>query len=227
LPVYILFSARNTASGRGVYSSGEKEMRKSWILAAVVVVAIATIFVVDFMKQARTRKKTVSIPQPSNSSQLLDVAGVSDPMLVSAEESRLRDDDIVIGVAAYGESRAYLRRAFDRDPQRHVVNDSFASIPVSITHCDKTRCTRVLTRGKANEPIEIHCGGWLDIQEMALVIGEKMYPQSSSQIPLTDVPFVVSTWKEWREKHPNSLVYVGDATELEKTLQNIPVTEVN
>lgn len=202
-------------------------MRKSWLVVGVAVAIITTVFVIDFLNQSSSRKKTVFVPPPESSSVLLDVAGVSDPQLVSAEESGLRDDDIVIGVEAFGVSRAYLRSAFDREPQRHVVNDRFGSVPVTITHCDSTRCTRVLTSGNGDNAVEIHCGGWLDIQEMALLIGEKMYPQSSPDIPLKDVPFIVSTWKEWREKHPNSQVYRGEVWEQENILQDPPVSKVN
>jgi hypothetical protein len=143
----------------------------------------------------------------------LDISGVNDPRLVTAVESGIKDDDIVIGVVAFGESRAYLRSAFDGAPDRHIVNDKFGSVPVSITHCDRTRCTRVLTSDTLQNSINIRCGGWLAVQEMALLVDSTTYAQSSQEIPLEDLPFVVTTWKAWVSTHPGALVYVGKQQE--------------
>jgi hypothetical protein len=144
----------------------------------------------------------------------MDVSGVNDPHFVSAVESGIKDEDIVIGVVAFGESRAYLRSAFNFNgsPAPHIVNDKFGSIPVSITHCDRTRCTRVLT-SDTQSSIKIRCGGWLDVQEMALIVGDKTYPQSSQEVPLQDLPFVVTTWKDWVAAQPKTQVYVGPPQE--------------
>lgn len=140
---------------------------------------------------------------------VLDIPGVDDPYLVPAVESDLKDEDLVIGVAAFGESRAYLRRAFDGPLGRRIVNDKFGSVPVSITHCNRTGCTRVLTGDKRQGPFDIRCGGWLASQEMSLLIENRSYAQSSREIPWTDIPFVITTWKDWMSAQPQTLVYLG------------------
>ena len=141
----------------------------------------------------------------------LDAAGVSDPLLVSVAKVLLPDDEIVIGVTVVGEARAYLRLAFEQGPNSHVVNDLFGAVPVTVTHCDKTRCTRVVTAESRDASLDIHCGGWLVQQEMSLLVDGKGYPQSSKEIPLKDLPFVVTTWKEWLQANPTSVVYLGQS----------------
>ena len=139
----------------------------------------------------------------------MDLSGVNEPQLISAAASGLQDEELVIGVVAFGESRAYLQSALGGLPERHIVNDEFGSIPVSITYCDRTRCTRVLTSDKIKGRLDMRCGGWLAIQEMALLLDKKRYPQSSQELPLQDLPFKVTTWKAWVSAQPNTLVYVG------------------
>jgi hypothetical protein len=141
--------------------------------------------------------------------QSFDVEGVLNPELVSAEKAELRDDEIVIGVVAFGESRAYLRSAFDRRPERHIVNDKIGSVPVSLVHCDQTRRTRVLTSGKPDVAVEIRCGGWLASQEMALLVKDRVFGHTSQDLPFQDMPFVVTTWKKWLAAQPATKVYVG------------------
>ena len=139
----------------------------------------------------------------------LDAEGITNPKLVSASESGLLDTDLVIGVVAFGEARAYLQRALAYYPERHVVNDKFGDVPVTVTHCDVTSCTRVLTKGKKDAPVNVRCGGWSDKKGMALIVDELEYPQLSKDVPLQDVSHVVTTWKEWRALHPESMVYLG------------------
>lgn len=201
--------------------------RKTWIVSITVVGMLAMITAASFLYLARGRTDPVMPHETNASGQQVagfpavscDVAGVIVPPLVSADESGLLDDEIVIGVSAFGESRAFLQSAFDQATDRHVVNDVMGLVPVTITHCDRTRCTRVFTSGDPKETMNIRCGGWLEIQEMSLLVGDQEFAQSSSEIPLTDVPFVVSTWKEWRESHPDSMVYMGSVSRREKVLQ--------
>src|SRR4051794_31936232 len=75
----------------------------------------------------------ISAPLFPYMSQSLDVAGVTNPRLVSAAQSGLLDNDIVIGVIAFGEARAYLQSAFAHQAGLHVVNDKLGNIPVTVT----------------------------------------------------------------------------------------------
>jgi hypothetical protein len=139
----------------------------------------------------------------------IDLPGVHDLELVSADQTMLDDDEIVIGVEAFGEARAYIRRALENRPERHIVHDELGASPVAITRCEMTGTTRVFTVGPNERSIDLRCGGFLPEQEMELLVGDQAYAQSSPDIPLIDLPFVEMTWKEWRERRPQALIYLG------------------
>ena len=59
-----------------------------------------------------------------------DILPIYAPVLVSAEESGLQDDDHVMGLAIDGEARAYpVRELYSRE----MVNDEVAGVPVLVT----------------------------------------------------------------------------------------------
>ena len=59
-----------------------------------------------------------------------DILPIYDPVMVSAEEAGLKDDDHVMGLAIDGEARAYpVRELFSRE----MVNDEVAGVPVLVT----------------------------------------------------------------------------------------------
>lgn len=137
-----------------------------------------------------------------------DFRGETKPFFTSAAKASLSDDDIVIGVVAFGESKAYLREAFS-GPGRHIVHDQYGAMQVTVTHCDRTRCTRVFSAAEDKDLKALHCGGWMEEQEMALLVEDQRYSQSSEEIPFDDVPFTITTWGEWRMEHPVSAVFDG------------------
>ena len=137
-----------------------------------------------------------------------DFPGYTQPEFTVAAEFPLADHEIVIGVIAFGEAKAYLRRAFS-GPGTHIVHDRFGETQVTVTHCNRTRCTRVFTAADDQDLSVMHCGGWMKEQELALLIGGTRFPQSSEEIPFDEVPYVVTTWGKWRAKNPQSLVYLG------------------
>jgi hypothetical protein len=144
--------------------------------------------------------------------------GIDRPPTRTAAESGLPDDAVVIGVSSAGKDRAYLVTAFS-GPTRHVVNDLVGGVPVSVTHCDRTDCTRVFTDPDLDVPLPLATGGL--IRDHLLLrtregfyyqeTGESTIPGNDKGFPFEDHPFVRTTWKAWREKHPDTDVYVGEA----------------
>jgi hypothetical protein len=137
-----------------------------------------------------------------------DYPGYTQPTFMTAAEFPLGDHEIVIGVVAFGQAKAYARRVFS-GPDTHIVHDRFGDTQVTVTHCNRTRCTRVFTATGDQDLSKMHCGGWMEEQELALLIGGTRFPQSSEEIPFDEVPFVVTTWGKWRAKNPQSIVYLG------------------
>lgn len=162
---------------------------------------------------------------PKGSSRLLPMSqpGIRQPPTVSAIASGLNDDAQIIGVTVGGRSRAYLVSAFAPLPggryATHVVNDLLAGIPVTITHCDRTDCTRVFTGHAAGKPLDIAVGGWGGAKGagLLLLVGSVRYPQATDQplhkgeagFPYAERAYTRLTWKQWRDAHPATDVYVG------------------
>jgi hypothetical protein len=152
-----------------------------------------------------------------------DVAGIETPRVLSAQASMLPEDALVIGVTVGSVARAYLISAFDvphfgltelvKNERaramlgRHVINDVVGGTPVSVTYCDRNRCARVLTDPDAVDPLEVRVGGW-DNGMLLLIDGERV-PQRAEGLPFEDLPYKITTWKEWRASHPDTDVYVG------------------
>ena len=133
--------------------------------------------------------------------------GIRQPSTVPVAEATLADDARVIGVTAGGRHRAYSVQVMS-GMTSHVVNDLVDDVPVSVSYCDQTDCTRVFAGRPGSSPLELSTGGWVR-GEMALRYGDQQYSQTATDIPLQDHPFVVTTWKEWREQHPDTDVFVG------------------
>ena len=158
----------------------------------------------------------------------LNVNGIDAPATLEADEAVLPDDRLVIGVRVGMTARAYLLSAFAEnklefpigktgvamiDAQdeaaiaRHVVNDIVGGQPITVTYCGLQQCARVLTEENGRAPLDVGVGGWDD--GLLLHIEGSRLPQQSNAIPLEDVPFELTTWKEWREEHPQTDVYIG------------------
>jgi hypothetical protein len=150
--------------------------------------------------------------------------GIRQPATFPPDSARLPDDAPVVGVSAGGKTRAYLVAAFSPLPggqfSPHVVNDLLGDTPVTVTHCDRTGCTRVFTDADARQPPEIDVGGWFGGEggSLLLLVGGVRYRQDTTQpltgiarFPYADAHFERTTWKRWRNAHPDTDVYLGPA----------------
>ena len=135
--------------------------------------------------------------------------GLKQPAALPAAEANLPDDARVIGISTAEQSRAYLVTALSA-MATHVINDVVGGVPISVTYCDQTDCTRAFTDDRT-EPIDLFIGGWMS-DEMALQFQGQFYLQSADDIPLSDYPFVVTTWQEWRTDHPETDVFTGQSS---------------
>jgi len=152
---------------------------------------------------------------------LADLPPVQQPPALSAAAVRLADDAEVIGVAAGGRHRAYALDAFVYWTKRHVVNDVVGGVPITVTHCDLTECTRVFTAPDRDGPLDVSVGGWggrFEESGLLLRVGSTRYRQTTGEplkdgdppFPYAPAEYVRTTWKRWREAHPDTDVYVGE-----------------
>jgi hypothetical protein len=139
--------------------------------------------------------------------------GVRTPPGVSAGAANLADDARVIGISVNERHRAYSIPALSAMTS-HVVNDLVDDVPVSVTYCNQSDCARVLTSDVRGQPVDLWLGGWIGGQ-MSLRYHDLYYPQTSRRLPLLDYPFTQTSWKEWRELHPDTDVYTGETSAAE------------
>ncbi|MGH7171566.1 MAG: DUF3179 domain-containing (seleno)protein [Gemmataceae bacterium] len=146
-----------------------------------------------------------------------DLPGISTPPVrTAAEAGVVEDDDEIIGVRVGGRSRAYFLGAL-RFP-RHVINDMVGGQAVSVTYCDVARRARVFTDSSAKAPLQLDIAGQLKgglllrvgNVEYAQKTGENRTSPNGAPLPYKDVTFVRTTWRDWREAHPDTDIYVGD-----------------
>jgi hypothetical protein len=154
---------------------------------------------------------------PRTKDYFADVAGLVNPQFTAADDAQLDSEELVIGITAFGEAKAFLRGSMSARPENHLIHDVFGGVKVTVTHCDITGCTRVFRETPGHDLLELRCGGLTakgrlkTKKEMALMVGNRRLPHSSKEVPFEELPFVATTWGEWRQEHPESPVFVRHA----------------
>jgi hypothetical protein len=149
--------------------------------------------------------------------------GIRTPPVRAAADAGLDDNADVIGICAGGRARAYSLGEMGTGPARHVVNDLVGGWAVTVTYCNVTGCTRAYSAGPAKEPLDLGVGGFNKEEgglvlrdggkEYAQTTGKCLSPGGGSELPYMAMEPVHTTWKAWREEHPDTDVYVGDLPE--------------
>ncbi len=144
---------------------------------------------------------------------VVQAPGYDTPATVSADEATIEPNEKVIGVlGGEGIVRAYRIKAFGA-LNNHVVNDILGGVPVTVTHCNLTGCTRVFT-GNGKDPLPIGTGGFDG--GLMLLTGNRLYDQKTGvpdvggpgQFPFQAITFEEMTWESWRAAHPGTDIYV-------------------
>lgn len=146
-----------------------------------------------------------------------EMSGLRIPPVLPAATSKIADRDEVIGVVVNGKPRAYWLKAL-KYPPWHIVNDMVADVPVSVTYCDRTNCIQVYTDRQGSAPLDVNLGG-LYGKEMIVKIGPVLYYQASGKpfdpavstpaLPYADQPWERTTWRDWKQRHPETDVFIG------------------
>ncbi len=140
---------------------------------------------------------------------------LTSPKIVSsAEVNFLQHDDRVIGVSIKGLSRAYPLKII---VWHEVVNDQLKDIPISVTYCPLCDSVAAFDRRSSNGTREFAASGLLYNNNVLLYSrsgGEErnLWSQlkvegvtgSSSGLPLSTIPVEYTTWKDWKDRHPDT-----------------------
>jgi hypothetical protein len=139
-----------------------------------------------------------------------DVPGVDQPKLVSADIATIADSVDVIGVEINGRACALVLKSMSNIDE-HVVNLVIGETAVTVTYCDLVDCVRVIKRsdsGKAG-PIALRVAGVDVNKQLVLSYRGELYGQQSPGLPFEDHTFTRTTWGQWKERHPGTLLYEG------------------
>ncbi len=187
-------------------------------LLALVLVVLVQAYSVE-RSRLRGAEKDVTYGKPEETKHFwkYEMPGLQGPRAVSAEASKLADGEEVIGVVIDGKPRAYWLKAL-RHPPWHIVNDVIEGVPVSVTFCDRADCTRVYTGARSSKPLDLNLGG-LYGREMVVEAGGVLYLQETGKpfeagagvppIPYANLPWERTTWKAWRQRHPETDIFIG------------------
>lgn len=145
----------------------------------------------------------------------LVVDGINAPIIKLASEVDLKEEDKIIGFSQFGKPRAYPIKMMSGMLNRVVndvfpVGDSSRMAPVTVTYCSMTDCARVLTGESPEGASHLDLGtlGLLD-GGLALRWKGRQFKQNDQIEGLTDLPFELTTWGEWKSKYPETEVFAG------------------
>ncbi|MCA9179608.1 MAG: DUF3179 domain-containing protein [Planctomycetales bacterium] len=144
---------------------------------------------------------------------------VTTPDVLNHSRVAIPADAPVLGVVVGSESRAYLLEALAM-VQEHVINDVVGGEPVTVTYCNLSGCSRVLTTNNTHtsseqpaDPLAVSVAGLFDVgtleATMAVELDSKVYAQDSPELPLRNYPHLRTTWGEWLTAHPDTVVFIG------------------
>lgn len=154
------------------------------------------------------------------------------PGFISADAADyLSPSDRVFGIEMRGQARAYPHRIMD---WHEMCNDVIGGVPVSLSYC--TLCgagilfegrvgNRTFTFGssgllyRSNKLMYDHQTGSLWSQLTGEPVGG---PLATSGLRLKMLPLVVTTWGQWRARHPDTLVLDVGATGFEREYDRSP-----
>jgi hypothetical protein len=215
-----LFSDEADDDDYNFVESDEPESRIAWYFAGFFIIVIVTgVFLLFMFFSTDKPRVTIVIPEgegwnvmingkqaPNDTPMMLP--GMTAPVTLTPEEARVTETEQVIGITIGDEHRAYIVHAFAPLGQK-VINDLIKDIPITVTYCDIYERARVFTSTERGEYLTVGLGGWMN-KEMFFYFDNIRFSQSSQNAPLPDYPYIITTWGEWLEVHPESRIYLGD-----------------
>lgn len=150
--------------------------------AEVVLQGILALVLVPML--ARDTRQVAPGPSDAAPARALSFREIIEPPIVrptvrAASHAGLPPDEPVIGVIVGGKARAYQVRALE-GRTKHLVNDVVAEVPVSVSYCNLTACTRVYAGPRGAAPLDLAVAGLLD-DEMILKAGGTLFYQESGK----------------------------------------------
>jgi hypothetical protein len=136
----------------------------------------------------------------------------------------LPPDELVLGVAAFGEARAYPLDLLNEQPGRKVLNDTLGGQPIAATWCDASHNAIVYARDVEGQTLTLAPSGQLWKSNMVMydvethshwsqLLGEAKLGKLEGK-QLRRLPGLLTDWQTWKRLYPDSTVaclpYAGE-----------------
>ncbi len=138
------------------------------------------------------------------------------PAVPAAEAGYLDASDVVFGITLGGASRAYPQRILD---WHEMVNDHLGGQPFALSYCTLCGSAIVYATSRADGPPDIFGSSGLLYRSNKLMYDEATLSLWSNLtgepvagalvgrgIALPMLPLTVTTWGDWKARHPNTTV---------------------
>ncbi|MGI9534046.1 MAG: DUF3179 domain-containing protein [Thermodesulfobacteriota bacterium] len=146
------------------------------------------------------------------------IPAILQPKFITADKANwLKDNDFVAGISIKGEKRAYPVRIL---VWHELVNDNVGNVPILITYCPLCGSIIAFSRSPDKKELTFGVSGLLyqsdvlfyDHQTGSLWSQLEMKAISGKYVntDLEVIPYIFSTWKEWKENNPETLVLSKD-----------------
>jgi hypothetical protein len=183
--------------------------RKHLALTAALALASLGLLGFDVSKHSIPPDRILSGGPPKDA-----IPAILEPRFVAAAQAGfLRPGDQVVGVRDGKVAKAYPIRILN---WHEVVNDSLNRTPIAVTYCPLTGSAVVYDRRHEGRTLSFGVSGKLyqsnvllyDHQSESLwsQLGEAAVTGDLTGAKLEPLPAVVTTWQDWRSRHPDTLV---------------------
>ncbi|MEO6264676.1 MAG: DUF3179 domain-containing protein [Luteimonas sp.] len=142
------------------------------------------------------------------------IPSIDRPKFIAADAaSFLDDDDLVLALDHKGVRRAYPTRILN---YHEIVNDTVAGDPIAVTWCPLCGSGVAFRRVLDGTAVEFGVSGLLHNSDLILYdrdsnslwqqITARAFAGQRRGQSLSPVPLTMTTWREWRDKHPDTMV---------------------
>lgn len=142
------------------------------------------------------------------------IPAIDEPAFLGSDQAGfLEDEDRVLGISIEGLSKAYPIRILD---WHEIVNDEFGGSPVVVSYCPLCGTGMAFDAAVDGKPRSFGVSGLLYNSDVLLYDreSESLWSQvmrksvSGPMIgkELRQIPMSHTTWRDWRARHPDSLV---------------------
>jgi thiol-disulfide isomerase/thioredoxin len=145
------------------------------------------------------------------------IPSIDSPEFESSKSANtwLNDEDVVFGINIGGEQRAYAQRILN---WHEIINDQINGQPIAVTFCPLCGSAVAFERIINGTITELGVSGKLHNSDLVMydrfegnlwqqITGEGIVgPAAERDEKLKQIPIATSTWGEWKDSHPDTLV---------------------